>query len=470
MGIFIATVLIFWIIASLGRCVTLMWSRKNFLRLDIINNNHKLKEYYQLNKYTTNKIELFFLIIIPLLKEQNLVSEIVEHFSKIKYKPNNIKIALVTTQREFVDFPENQTTYSIVNQALSNLHKEHFFIHYCADGNDTCKGDQLNQALQLFLSEFKEIETENLYIGVYDADSRPNWLILNYLDKEVNNYHEAHKTFLPAFQQMPMYFNKMIPSWNPKSIFLNARVIHNLDFALTREVPAMQASIDYHLCNGIKYYATAWLTHLIGHGEFIHFPVLKKVVFFSSPSADTSLGYVLAYLGIPIVPVPLFDVGETPNSLWMLIKQGATWYRGVSLYWRDFLFSIKIGDVNKIRALIMIAKVIYNNLAWAIFPIVVLIAFIMALLSGNQFLCYLAIIGLLIYLLPNIIEMADYPIIQLQCSEFSEVPHLPLIYRIVMVCVYPLTKLFAMLGPWLYYFRKLKSLFGFNVEYQKTER
>lgn len=470
MNIFIVTVLIFWILASLGRLVTLMMWSRNFLLVDIIKGNHDLKRAdCQPNEYSS-KIEVFFLIIIPLLKEQSLVIEIIEHFSKIRCNQDSIKIALVTTQREFVDVQKNKTTYSIVNQALSNLPKDHFFIHYCADGNDTCKGDQINQALQLFLSEFKEIETDNIYIGVYDADSRPDWSILQYLSVKINDYYEVHKSFLPAFQQIPIYFNNMNPSWNLQSIFLNARVLHNLDFALTREVPAMQASIDYYHCHGTNYYVTAWLTHLIGHGEFIHFPVLEKVGFFRAPSADTSLGYVLAYLGIPIVPVPLFDVGETPNNLSMLIKQGATWYRGVSLYWRDFIFSTKTGNVNRIRATVMIVKVIYNNLAWAIFPLVVLFAFIMAIVSGNQLLCYFAIGGILIYLLPNIVEMADYPTIQLHCSEFSQVPYLPLRYRIIMVFVYPFTKLFAMFGPWLYFFRKFKSLLGFDIQYQKTER
>lgn len=469
MNIFVITLLIFWILASLGRFVTLMWSR-NFFLINI-NGNHDLKKTdCQPNEYA-RKIEIFFIILIPVLREKTLINDIIEHFTKIKYnKKDKLKIALVSTQRESIDLQENQTTYSIVNEALSKLPKDHIFIHYCADGSDTCKGDQLNQALELFLSEFKEIDTNNIYVGVYDADSRPDWSIIQYLSQQINDYYEVHKSFLPAFQQIPVYFNNMNPSWNPKSIFLNARVLHNLDFALTREVPAMQASIDYYHCHGLKYYATAWLTHLIGHGEFIHFPVLEKVRFFRSPSADTSLGYVLAYLGIPIVPVPLFDVAETPHNFSMLIKQGATWYRGVSLYWRDFLFSTKIGDVNPIRATIMIIKVIYNNLAWAIFPLVVLFAFIMALVSGNQFLCYLAISGILIYLLPNMIQMIDYPNIQKHCSKFSQVPYLSLNYRIVMVFVYPLTKLFAMFGPWLHYFRKVKSLLGFNIEYQKTER
>jgi len=470
-------VLICWIAASLMRLLALRWSKKRFLLID------KTAQKFDTRSIANSALEIrlneskapFFVVFIPLLREQPMILEIINHFEKIVHEEGRMTVALVTTNREDIEGLDEQklTTSDVVSQSLlklSHISKKHIFKHYHTDGTDTCKGDQINQALKLFLAEFKCLKEQEVYVGVYDADSRPDPSTIIFLYDRIEDHFQLHKNLPPAFQQVPIYFNQMIPSWNMTRLFLNARVLHNLDFALTREFPAMQASVDYQEYSGLKSLLTAWLTHLIGHGEFIHLPILSRIGFFRAPSADTSLGYVLTFLNIPIIPIPLFDVSETPKNLWALVKQGAVWYRGVSLYWRDYHFSKTIGQPKKIRAMIMIIKVIYNNLAWSIFPLLVLISFSAALTSNSHPAHFLATIGILIYLIPNLIQMIDYPEIQLNCSNFSEVPKLGFAYRMAMICIYPFTKLYAMLGPWLYYFRILKESLGLSASYQKTER
>ena len=482
MTVFIYLILFLWIAASSNRLLNLCWVRRKFPFRDASLNG--LREPDELlgnsaSAYKSNSIcrmresdAPIFLVLIPLLREQELVSEIVEYFETISYAKKYLFVVFVTTIREQQVNLNKPTTAELIEKELSKndcLSRSHF-KHYSTDGSDRCKGDQLNQALDSFFEENPDIDCSKLYVGVYDADSRPDPLVLRYLANYISNFLLMHGSYPPVFQQIPIYFRNVSQDWNLKSIFTNSRALHNLDFAMTREIPAMQASVDYASRSNWRAFTTAWLIHLIGHGEFIYFPVLHKVGRFRSPSADTSLGYVLSYLGFPIIPVPLFDVSDTPKELRTLVTQGATWYRGVSLYWRDLMFSRTVGTVNVAKSIVMIVKVIYNNLAWSTFPIFILFVVFLAILSDDTSLRFLACFSLLYYLLPNFVQIAEYPLIRKRVSEYCYLSKLSFSYRVVLLLAYPCVKVFSTLGPWLHFLRQLKSLLGFNVSYQKTER
>ncbi|MDP2762932.1 MAG: hypothetical protein Q8O27_00215 [Enterobacteriaceae bacterium] len=62
--------------------------------------------------------------------------------------------------------------------------------------------------------------------------------------------------------------------------------------------------------------------HGIGHGEFFHYRLLKKLGYFQPPNGDTDYGYSLSYISEDFLPLPIFDISETPERPQILIKRG----------------------------------------------------------------------------------------------------------------------------------------------------
>src|SRR5262249_35924747 len=123
--------------------------------------------------------------------------------------------------------------------------------------------------------------------------------------------------------------------------------------------------------------------HFLGHGEFIRVRTLRSVGGFPPPSADTSLGTLLSFLGNSVVPLNTFDVGETPASVGMLIRQGATWYAGCALYLRDLRLALAKSARLEPRHLLMVFKRWLENMIWCIGPPLLLFAGTWALCRGQ---------------------------------------------------------------------------------------
>ncbi len=308
----------------------------------------------------------------------------------------------------------------------------------------------------------------DIVLGVFDADSRPELHVLRDLDRAAQGEPSAH-----AFQQPALYFAGFndLPR-GVRGAYIRSRPLYNLRFCLYREVPGFLRSVAAgHYCSSLVHTLLASPNHFLGHGEFVRLHLLRSVGGFPPPSADTSLGTLLSYLGYAIVPLTTFDVGQTPASVSGLIRQGANWYAGCVLYVRDLRLALKLGASLSLVHLLMALKRWLENMIWCLGPIIFTLSVIWGLVRCGGTILWPAVLGSGLHLLTILVVFRAY----LRWS-----PHLKLLTPLLnprvlecagMVLMYPIMLIGTCLGPLLYYawvFRK--SLTGRPLPRPKTRR
>ena len=146
----------------------------------------------RLSKTKINKYKDIY-VLLPALKEQKIVKQTVEHFSKVKYR-GNISFIIITSEKEDEEYKrldiKDKTTNALVDEEISKLGDERFIhLHYPkTNGN---KSSQLNYALD-YISK-KKVNQNNTYISVFDFDSEPDLNTFNDLNKVaiLKNYPDA---------------------------------------------------------------------------------------------------------------------------------------------------------------------------------------------------------------------------------------------------------------------------------------
>lgn len=404
-------------------------------------------------------------ILLPMLEEQGLAAEAVEYFAKLPYPRNLYHVVVATSGRE--NKKHGFTTTTIVERLLGNSDLAHCSV-FETNGLDTCKADQLNQALQWLDQSDLDWWTEDTVVGVYDADSRPETDSL----LEVGQVAREH-TEVNVFQQPALYllgFNRLRKG--VLGAYLRSRPLYNLRFCLYRELPAFLRSFS---AKGQQSCGVSGLcqspNHLLGHGEFIRLQTLRAIGGFPPPSGDTSLGTILSYRGEAIWPLSRFDIGQTPDSILMLVLQGATWYAGCSLYYRDLWRAVGVVENVRWYHVLMVLKRWQENMIWFIGPVVWIIAVMFAFANGNTWVLGLCFTGALLHGLS--VGQVVFAVSELSPSLNSPALHgIPCKKEFLFPCIlYPIMLLGTCAGPALHYYRWLiNRVTGGPISRSKTTR
>jgi cellulose synthase/poly-beta-1,6-N-acetylglucosamine synthase-like glycosyltransferase len=412
-------------------------------------------------------VEVDFVILVPLLREQAVVAQLVDRLAALHYPDDRLQIVLITTARETPG--QGPTTADTLAELLRKRGERRFLHVHCNEGTDTCKADQLNFALRR-LGLLGERRT-GVFIGVYDADSSPDPRILRYLAWQIHLQKEAK-----AFQQVPIYFQNThrIPR-SVSGCYVLARPFHNALFALTMEVPEMrlQTLKAQNPSAAWAWFYPGWLSHAIGHGEFFRLDVLTDLGGFVAPSCDTQFGHALAYAGIPLQPVPLLDVGQTPESARILFRQGIVWYNSLSTFWKTRRLVIQLAPpgYRPFRAALMTARLLHSNLAWAFYPVLFLACLLWSAAAGHWLLLGYGLAAWTSYLAPVALIMADFPEWQRIVQSFEPIAPFSRPEKGAILLMYGVEKVGASLSPWWWLLGKLHEfLRGKPIALSKTER
>lgn len=407
-------------------------------------------------------------LLMPMYQEQEISLQAIEHLLGLDYPADSYHVVIVTTQREAGGADKPTTSEVIAKHLRNHPAVGGRIIHYTTDGSDACKADQLNQALSWLDQERPKWWNDDVVLGVYDADSRPELHSLRDLDRAVRNVIGAQ-----AFQQPAVYFSRFdtLP-YGFRGLYLRSRPLYNLRFCLYREVPGFRRSLTAsRLRSTLVRSLLASPNHFLGHGEFVRLPLLRSVGGFPPPSADTSLGTILSYMGYAIVALSSFDVGQTPGSVTGLIRQGATWYSGCALYIRDLRLALKLGVKLRPVHMLMVTRRWLENMIWCVGPIAFGLAAFYSLIRGDNAVLILAIIGFGLHLITLLVVQQSYirwaP--RLRLSEAPPTPSLGA--RCGMLVAYPVMLTGTCFGPLLYYVYLCRKLVtGAAVPRSKTAR
>ena len=419
------SVILFYIILLL-EIINGIWCLYRVIRYN--NHNEKLKENYNESRIDNSKI----LIVIPCLREQDIIISTLQHFLKLTFNYENIKILIVTTQKEeyekekylylqdylkediknntdikkmiikynkilstmelkeILKFKLNnnldriiedkvknfKTTNKIVEEYIkvNRLQEKVYHMHY--PNKDGIMADQLNYVL----NNFNFIDESNYYFSVYNADSIPS----------VNTIKEILKTIEKNKQpEVIQQYSAPISNWNNLSAIMKGFAIYQSNFELRYGL------INSNIPNRLLY------TYIVGHGMYIRVDVLKKIGGFETKywCEDIYMSYLLRTKNIPICPIKTLELMQSPQYLSILTRQNAVWFKTSFECLKIFKDVYSKNKKINLNSLGWIIQRLRMNITWLGLPIAFLYTIIMAFLNKNIGMLAVAILSYLFMIL-----------------------------------------------------------------------
>lgn len=399
---------------------------------------HRAFKYiYNQNKKTENKVPVnnkkpSILIVIPCLREQDIIIQTLNYFLELTNNLSNIKILVVTTQKEEFEKENNlylkeqfikdvknnielkklinkynkilstneikdilkysksenieefvnnkikssKTTNNLIDDFIIQNHLEEKVYHFHYPNNEGIMADQLNYVLNNF--EFKD--ERNYYFSVYNADSIPNKDTIKEILKTINN-NDCPK----VIQQ----YSVPMSNWNELSNLMKGFAIYQSNFELRYGL------INSYFPNKLLY------TYVVGHGMYIRVDILKQIGGFETKywCEDIYMSYVLRNKDISIYPIETLEIMQSPQYLSILTKQNAVWFK--TSFECLKIFKDVFNQNRKVNSNSMgwLIQRIRMNITWFALPLAFLYTIIISILNKNIIMLVLSIISYFVMIL-----------------------------------------------------------------------
>ena len=406
--------------------ITGVWCLYRAIKYNRYNNRSK-KNY---NKSISSDSNI--LIVIPCLREQDIIIKTIQHFLELISNLNNIKLLIVTTQKEEYEREKNlylqkqlkgdiennidirkliikynkilstneikdilkyktnknieniiydkiknsKTTNKIVEEFIkvNKLEEKVYHMHY--PNNEGIMADKLNYVL----NNFKFIDESKYYFSVYNADSIPNEnTIAEVLDA-------IRKNECPEVIQQ---YSVPISNWNELSNVMKGFAIYQSNFELR-----------YGLINS-NFSSKLLYTYVVGHGMYIRIDILKQIGGFETKywCEDIYMSYVLRTKNISICPIGTLEIMQSPQYLSILIRQNAVWFKTSFECLKIFKDVYRKNKKVNLNSLGWIIQRIRMNITWLGLPLAFLYSLIIAILNQNIVMLSAAIFAYLFMIL-----------------------------------------------------------------------
>ena len=389
------------------------------------------------------------LILIPALREQNVIRDTLNHFKNMIADNIELLICVAGTTREKMNCTKGKTTGEVVREWIDQNESEfpYGFEYIEVNEKDGDRASQLNYAVNKIGNQFSPD-----IIGVYDADSLPDL-------KTVLEVSERWRNNPNTVLQQPVHFvkaaNRMAK--NKMNPILVANALNQTTWTIIREYPTwLKHHMFCKLNNQGVYYRN---DYLIGHGEFIPYAVYKKFSFPEQQITDgIQLGYRLSMSGHDICPLKTFCDDDVPQSLTQLVNQHKRWFGGCNKLIESYNWCQQTFGKSSI---IQVIDGYWSQLCWLSAGIVSIIGCTLACInidSGKTPLAMAQVVGVLVY-----------------CYVIPYLAHVvirePVSVRLIDWLCLPLAMLLKVIGPCFYVYQYIVTkLFGGNVEFSKVER
>lgn len=347
----------------------------------------KNKIYEQKGKLKPKKN---FLICIPMLREQRVVANTLKYFSRLSYPKEKYRIIIVTTNKEIADKKRNSyrlkelalsiaegQNFSLIREKylgllplnlLESVYKSHklrkqsnilkrlkqIYLKFPTTfelANKLAKQINLKAGKKLIvvmnyphtegvmshqinyiirkLSKYKQYK--NSIFAVYNADSRPNLLTLKYVSQTLADY-ESKTGIKPNIVQQSSLFTLNYNKY-PSTVtgyILKAASLFQTKWTLVRELSRFRSQSKHIIrCsdNAISKLIHTRISHCVGHGLFVRFRLLaNEYLPTETINEDLPFGYYQCCKGEPILPLPILENSETPETVKGLINQKRFWF------------------------------------------------------------------------------------------------------------------------------------------------
>ena len=384
------------------------------------------------NKVQTKEKAPNILIAIPCLREQDIIIQTLKHFLDLTNNLANVKILVVTTQKEEFEREKNmylkgqfikdvknnielqklinkynkilstneikeilkysnskdieeiinnkiknsKTTNNLIEEFItqSNLQEKVYHFHY--PNNEGMMADQLNYVLNNF--EFKD--EKNYYFSVYNADSIPNKDTITEVIKTINE-NDSPK----VIQQ----YSVPMSNWNELSNLMKGFAIYQSNFELRYGL------INSYFPNKLLY------TYVVGHGMYIRVDILKEIGGFETKywCEDIYMSYVLRNKDISIYPIKTLEIMQSPQYLSILAKQNAVWFKTSFECLKIFIDVFKQNRKVNSNSIGWLIQRIRMNITWLGLPLAFLYTIIISILNKNVIMLSLSVLSYFVMIL-----------------------------------------------------------------------
>lgn len=442
--------------------ISLIYIRSLKNGLQLISNVRWLKNSKIVTAKPESPFKTEFIICIPMLREQRIIEETLNYFSKLKYPKTQFSVVIVTTEKEafqkeqrkkllkplsldlsasksFQQIKENYLSLfnseklseiytankgkdsETISQNISNeyeeypstfdmaseiatrinrrLHREFIkVIHY--PKIEGVMSHQINYAVETI---YKDITNRNTYFVVYNADSRPNKYTLSVVAQEVEKYESNYHKIPNIIQQSSLFtlnYNSL-----PHSIsgyILRAASLFQTKWTLVHELHRLRTQSKNVLLphkNIIDVLFRTKLAHCVGHGLFVTIDLLSRNPLpTETVNEDLPFGYYQCCKGEPILPVPILENSESPETIKSLLNQKKVWFWPYLEYLKCRRLVFKRGDYrSKLEVNLLTYQAILTGLIWLLQSFVFMTPLLLVLLIGNIYLLIFYVLGLVLY-------------------------------------------------------------------------
>lgn len=419
---------------------------KTFMKLNTIYESLRDKDSFG------TRIPIY--ILIPLLREQSLLPQILEIFSQIEGNP---KVILITTEKEN-DAHRNgiKSTKAFAEELLrSHEGSDNFEIFHYPEQKGVM-AHQLNYALEKLNVRHPD---GNFYIAVYNADS--------VVDKD---YVTLAETLIPqnkVIQQSAVFMsNYLNKSESLKEAFLKGNALLQTRWTVVHELNRLFRQSSKQRLSSLE------VAHVVGHGLLIDASVINSVGGFPTQfiNEDLPLGFLLRLQGHNIVVYPKLELAESPRTVNAVFTQYRTWFYGALHSPQYLYFYIKQNrsiDLNLLRAIYWSTLTFVRSQMW------LSLSFVWMFI-----LCYPIVRREPIFVLTSLIAFINYTVLSwiLVVKYINRNPHLITGGKQIELSIYDLFSAFPVYlthsyGPVLAILDSLKSLlFNSPINKRKTER
>ena len=331
-----------------------------------------------------------YIICIPMLREERVVSDTLKYFSRLNYPKDKYQIVVVTTTKETAeksrrvkdleglakDISQGKNFRGIRGKYLGLLpvnQLEIIYKDYKLKNNQVILKKlrsiykQLPTTFDLAIKEAKLINSQfkqkiitvmnyphkegvmshqinyvvrklaknkrnmSSIFAVYNADSRPNKNTLKYVTYALKEF-EKETNIKPNIVQQSSLFTLNYNGY-PSTLTgytLKAASLFQTKWTLVRELTRFRSqsfNVIKSNNNIISKLLHTKISHCVGHGLFVRFGLLSNEYLPTETiNEDLPFGYYQCCKGEPILPLPILENSESPETIKSLINQKRFWF------------------------------------------------------------------------------------------------------------------------------------------------
>lgn len=392
---------------------------------------------------------LYFLL--PALREQNAVPSTLATFQSLCRGRARVRAIVITTEREEVEksrYAFARSTAETVLEWKRENDPEELIVHLHYPRTDGNKSDQLNHAMDWLL---RNGATSDDFVAVYDFDACPPAKTVDqFLRLSASRRYDA-------MQQVPLpirKFDEQIASRRHAVMAESLLHMQQRSLPIEKWRPMFNDRLGWGL---LPHY-------LCGAGLFVRLGYFAEHGPFP-PVDDVPFGYRLYVLGARIGVFPSYNLVEAHRSIRAVINSNVLIARGVLQYFSEGVGALRVAATPAafFRSVLLMLFGISETFEFMLYPLFLVVAMVVGIVSGTTVLWLLAIVLLL---LPSAGVLATGGLLR------ESTGHSLAAGDWIRVCsMAPARRFWRALGPAIYFWRKAKSLFvGSAIVYTKTER